>query len=129
MTENTIARNKLCNILQTNADLPIMALVNADVVADDWYQTWFGDVTDAYIDNVWAGKEKIYFIGEALDNKNIFMSNEFPENALVPTSYMDDAAVDKWMMYAEEFIKGLPWKKVIVLTVNTPNSLHGDGEE
>lgn len=32
MTESEIVRNKLCNILQTNADLPIVALVNADVL-------------------------------------------------------------------------------------------------
>lgn len=64
MTENEITRNKLCNILQTNADLPILALVDCEVVEDDWYQTWFGDVTDVYIDRVWAGKELKYKINQ-----------------------------------------------------------------
>lgn len=127
MTENKITRNKLCNILQTNADLPILALVDCEVVEDDWYQTWFGDVTDVYIDRVWAGKEKTYFIDEALGNMEYFMRHEFLENELLRT-YTNDTDIDEWMEYVEKFIKGLPWKKVIIVQVSTPDSLQV-GEE
>ena len=47
MTENEIARNKLCNILQTNADLPIMADVDSEIVTEDGCGWWLGEVKDA----------------------------------------------------------------------------------
>ena len=123
MTENDIARNKLINILQTNADLPLMALVDSDVVADDCYVSWFGDVNDAYISEVWAGKEKTYFIDEVLDNMIDFIDIEFPEKSIGNIYDLSDEEIDKWMKKAEKFILSLPWKKYIVLTVTTPDSL------
>lgn len=39
---------------------------------------------------------------------------------------LSDEEIDKWMKKAEKFILSLPWKKYIVLTVMTPDSLQGD---
>lgn len=39
---------------------------------------------------------------------------------------MTENEIDKWVKKAEKFILSLPWKKYIVLTVMTPDSLQGD---
>lgn len=126
MTENTIARNKLCNILQTNANLPLVAVVNSDVIADNYYVSWFGDVTDVYITEIWAGKEKMYLADEVLNNMIDFIDIEFPEKSLGNIFDLSDKEIDKWMQKTEKFIVKLPWKKVIVLSVTTPDSLEED---
>ncbi len=123
MTVQTIDRKNLIEVLLKNPDLPIIANVYSEVVADDGYAYWFGDIKESscYTDTLWAGETQIWSLHSTLNDKNemlYFMDCEFPEK-------------DTYKMTINEiksFIQSLPWKKYIVLTVMTPDSLQGDDE-
>lgn len=120
MTEIRQAHKKLINMLTAYPDLPIIANVYSEVVADDGYAYWCGDVEEScYVDTLWAGKEKTWSLDEALDDVLYFLEWEFPEKVPDTVAQEDEKKLEKFVRY-------LPWKKVIVLNVNTPDSLHGD---
>lgn len=128
MTENEIARKNLIKILTMYPNLPIIARVYSEVVADDGYAFWYGDVEESsyYTDTLWAGSEKTWSLDDALDDIIEFFELEFPEKLIGDIYDLNDEEIDKWMKKAEKFILSLPWKKYIVLTVMTPDSLQGD---
>lgn len=122
MTVQTIKRKELIEVLLKNPDLPIVASVYSEVVADDGYAYWFGDVKEScYVDTLWAGETQIWSLQSTLNDKNemlYFMDCEFPEK---DTEKMTTKEI-------KSFIQSLPWKKYIVLTVMTPDSLLGDDD-
>lgn len=122
MTQHEIDRKNLIKILTKYPNLPIIANVYSEVVADDGYAYWYGDVEESYyVDTLWAGEKQIWSLHSTLNDKNemlYFMDCEFPEK-------------DTYEMTIKEiksFIQSLPWKKYIVLNVTTPDSLQGDEE-
>lgn len=128
MTENKIDRKNLIKILALYPNLPIIASVYSEVVADDGYAFWYGDVKESsyYTDTLWAGSEKTWSLADALDDIIEFFELEFPEKLIGDISDLSDEEIDTWMKNAEKFILSLPWKKYIVLNVTTPDSLEGD---
>lgn len=108
---------KLRELLIAYPDLPIIANVYSEVVADDGYAYWYGDVEEScYVETLWAGKEKTWSLEEVLDDVLYFMDWEFPEKDAKKMTQKEKTS----------FIKSLPWKKYIVLNVTTPGSLEGD---
>lgn len=130
MTQHEIDRKNLIKILTKYPNLPIIASVYSEVVADDGRAYWFGDVEESrrYTDTLWAGKHQIWSLDDALDDMMEFFDFEFPEKTIGDIYDLSDEEIDKWMKKAEEFILSLPWKKYIVLNVTTPDSLLGDDE-
>ncbi len=128
MTENEIDRKNLIKILTMYPNLPIIANVYSEVVADDGYAFWYGDVKESsyYTDTLWAGSEKTWSLADALDDIIEFFELEFPEKLIGDIYDLSDEEFDKLMEKAERFILSLPWKKYIVLNVTTPDSLEGD---
>lgn len=128
MTENEIDRKNLIKILTMYPNLPIIASVYSEVVADDGIAYWYGDVKESsyHIDMLWAGSEKTWSLADALDDIIEFFELEFPEKLIGDIYDLSDEEIDKWVKKAEKFILSLPWKKYIVLTVMTPDSLQGD---
>ncbi len=117
MTVQTIDRKEIIEVLSKNPDLPIIANVYSEVVADDGYAYWYGDVKGVwYIDTLWAGNHKIWSLDDALDAMMEFLEWEFPEKE-------PEKLTIKNVKEIELFIRKLPWKKVIVLSVTTPDSL------
>lgn len=130
MTVQTIERKNLIDVLLKNPDLPIIASVYSEVVADDGIAYWYGDVKESsyHIDMLWAGSEKTWSLADALDDIIEFFELEFPEKLIGDIYDLSDEEIDKWVKKAEKFILSLPWKKYIVLNVTTPDSLQGDEE-
>lgn len=115
MTEH----KNLIKILTKYPNLPIIANVYSEVVADDGCVYWYGDVEEScYTDTLWAGNEKTWSLKEALDDVLYFMDWEFPEKDTEKMTLNE----------IKSFIQSLPWKKYIVLNVTTPDSLQGDEE-
>ena len=113
MTEH----KNLIKILTKYPNLPIIANVYSEVVTDDGYAYWYGDVEEScYTDTLWAGNEKTWSLKEALDDVLYFMDWEFPEKDTEKMTLNE----------IKSFIQSLPWKKYIVLNVTTPDSLYGD---
>lgn len=108
---------ELRKLLIAHPDLPIVASVYSEVVADDGYAYWYGDVEEScYVDTLWAGNEKMWSLNDALDDVLYFMAWEFPGKNTEEMTLKE----------IESFIQSLPWKKYIVLNVTTPDSLEGD---
>ena len=107
----------------------ITAYPDAPIVADVWEVTDEGgdlfcdiDESSCHIEETWAGKYGTYSKDEVLsDSKNIvdFMKREFPEKIFTIRG-KDFFIPEKMDSFIEDFIKSLPWEKVIVLTVRVP---------
>lgn len=120
MTKTKQTHKKLRELLIAYPDLPIVANVYSEVVADDGYAYWYGDVEEScYVDTLWAGKEKTWSLREALDDALYFMDWEFPEKNTEEMTLKE----------IKSFIQSLPWKKYIVLNVTTPDDLQGENHE
>ena len=126
MTKQMIDRQNLIKLLTQNPDVPIVANVYSEVVDNDGWSFWYGDVKEesCYVDSLWAGKRKTWSLDDALDDMMIFFEFEFPEDLTVDI-FSSDEEISKWNEKAEKLIRSLPWKKYIVLNVDTPDSLEG----
>ena len=125
MTVQTIDRKNLIDVLLKNPDLPIIANVYSEVVADDGYAYWYGDIKEesCYVDSLWRGGHHIWSLDDAMGEIVEFFELEFPEKITEDIFKLSDEDFDSWIQEAEKFLLSLPWKKYIVLNVDTPNSL------
>ncbi len=119
------ATEKLLTLAAQHPELPMMALVSSDVVGDDSYSTWYGDVYDASIEEVWMGMSKTWTRAEAEGDLFDFADENGEYLGEHHDNYeqmwdMDDKEAEKVI---KEWINEIPWKKCIVLHVDTPDSL------
>ena len=122
------ATEKLLALAAQHPKLPIMALVDSEVVANDDFNTWWGDVFAVSIEELWRNPNeggKTWTKDEALGDVFDFAASN--------SEYLGDRHDDfeqMWDMDDEEaervfkeWINEIPWKKCIVLHVGTPDSL------
>ena len=122
------ATEKLLALAAQHPELPIEALVDSEVVADDDYSTWWGDVFDVSIEELWRHPNedgKTWTKDEALgdvfdfaDYNSEYLGDRYDDYEMVLD--MDDRDAEKVI---KEWINEIPWKKCIVLHVGTPDSL------
>lgn len=105
-----------------------MALVSSDVVADYDFNTWWGDIFDVSIEEVWGdpdGDGKTWTRTEAefdvfdFADENGEYLGEHHDNYEQMWD-MDDKEAERII---KEWINEISWKKYIVLHVDTPDSL------
>lgn len=122
------ATEKLLTLAAQHPELPIEALVDSEVVASDDFNTWWGDVFDVSIEELWGypnedGKTwtKDEALGDVFDFADYFseyLGDRHDDYEMVlDMDYRDAEKVIK------EWIEEIPWKKYIVLHVGTPDSL------
>ena len=119
---------KLLKLAAENPSLPIEALVDSEVVANDDFNTWWGDVFNVSIEDLWGYPNeggKIWTKDEALgdvfdfaDTESEYLGDRYDDYEMVLD--MDDRDAEKVI---KEWIDEIPWKKCIVLHVGTPDSL------
>ena len=105
--------NELIKLIQENPDLPIVPMVDAEVVADDcgyWMGKWGRcEVTEYYL-----GREKVHFRDD--DEEDVL-------NDLVGCEYSHDPqGRDIYDLSDEEWDKlyqSVPWVKCIVVYITT----------
>lgn len=109
---------KVAALIVANPELPIFAEVDSEVVADDGYNTWIGEMRDAYITELWSGRSKTWEHDEAKNEPDDFLDSECP--------YLDEWADLSQAEYDERcdrWIETRPWMKCIVIVVGTPDDL------
>lgn len=102
----------LIKLSTENPTLKIIPMVNYEVIADDGYCYWTGSWEDACIDEVYVSDERIYFKStDAEDLEQKYIDNN-----------CDDDSIPEEIVFknAEEYVKELPWERVIVVYINTP---------
>lgn len=119
---------KLLALAAQHPELPIEALVDSEVVANDDFNTWFGEVYAVSIEELWIdpnedGKTwtKDEALGDVFDfaeTESEYLDDRYDDYEMVLD--MDDRDAEKVI---KEWINEIPWKKCIVLHVGTPDSL------
>ena len=104
-------RAELFKLMQENPDLPVVPMVDSDVVADDWGY-WEGSWGKATIDEYFFSKraERIFFKSE----DDVFDVLE---------RHMSYEEVDTLPETEEEcrpYYEALPWKRAIIVYINLP---------
>lgn len=99
---------QLLDLMKENPHLPVVPMVDYEVVADDGCCYWMGSWGNARVDLYLTAKERILFKGQD-DSYDVLLH------------FMDSDKVDNMTM--EEMDKAcdeLPWKKAIVVYIETP---------
>ena len=109
--ETTVTNPRLAQLLdlmQENPHLPIVPMVNSEVVADDTWGYWLGSWGPASVEKYYSGEERVYFYDE----------NDM-EDLLAEVKGWDwyDDASDEEILDA---YRCLPWIECIVVYITTP---------
>lgn len=54
-------RDELFRLMQENPDLPVVPMVDSDIVVDDGYNLWMGSWGDSHIEEYVLGKKYLHF--------------------------------------------------------------------
>lgn len=102
---------ELFKLIADNPDLPIVPMVDSEIVADDGCSRWRGAWGGSYIGEYLTGKEFIYFREDndpyEVDKVLTEMCDDYNENTT------DEEAAKA---YAE-----LPWIKAIIVNIDLPD--------
>lgn len=119
-SKRSSATLELLKLAEENPELPIIAEVDSEVVAEDGYIFWFGEVTGACVEYVLAGEDHSWTLNEALMENDAFVEENAPEALKQKLEKLNDVDFDK---EANEWIKSLPWKKCILVYVDVPDHI------
>lgn len=123
-SKRTVATLELLKLTEENPELPIIAEVNSDVVADDGYMSWFGEVTEAHIEYIWTGTYnemlRTWTLNEALMENDSFIEENAPESLKRKLEKLNDTDFDE---VSSRWINSLPWKKCIIAYVDVPDNI------
>ena len=97
----------LLNLIKQNPLLPILPMVNQEVVSDDCWCYWLGKWGDANIDRYFVHNRRI-FLKDNEDPFDVLERIGYPQNVDDMTDEEINAAYD-----------ALPWKKAIFVYIDT----------
>lgn len=60
-TEKGIYKPEIIKLIEQYPDLPIVPMVDSEVVADDSYSTWMGKWGSCYVTEYYLGRERVHF--------------------------------------------------------------------
>lgn len=101
----------LINLIQENPDLPVIPMVEYEVVADDDYIRWMASIGDSKISDFCIWNDRVYTdkqnLIEDLIDKEYFFSEE-----------TDDEILESAQKQANEIMQ-----KAIILNIDLPDNL------
>ncbi len=119
----------LLKLAAENPTMPIVAMVNYEVVAGDEFTYWTGEIASAEIRELWASPRedaRIWDREDAEDECEDFVESYASNEDLMKIECWTDDKLYK--QAAMEWIAGLPWTKCIVIFVEAPDKLTRKGE-
>lgn len=133
MSKPNEATAKLLKLAAENPSLPIEALVDSEVVANDDFNTWWGDVFDVSIEELWRYPNedgKTWTKEEALEDVFDFADycSEYLGDRHDDFEQMWDVDDKEAERVFKEWINEIPWTKCIVIFVEAPDELTRKGE-
>ena len=106
----------LMRLVAENPTLPIVPMVDSEIVEDDGHNSWMGKWGNAEIDYVLAIGERIYF--KSLDDEGLidgYIDKQYGDVSCTPDGNdLTSEALDK---IGDDFLNSLPWEKVIVVWI------------
>ena len=109
---------KFLMLVKENPNLPIIPMVDSEVVADDGYSSWLGSFGDCRIDSYvslkYYGEERFFTRYE-----DEYILKEYFEEQIADELGADD--IDECIeKLAREKIEKLPWVKAIIVDIDLP---------
>ena len=105
-------REELFKLMQENPELPVVAMVDSEIVQDDGYSRWMGAWGSSSIEVYFIGEERIHFREE----------DDFDE--VEETLTDGQVCYDDFEAMSDEEAVGaynsLPWIKAIVVNIDLP---------
>lgn len=103
-------REELFRLMQENPELPIVPMVDYEIVADD-IGRWLGSWGGSYIGEYLIGEEQVHF-----------RENDDPSEVdkVLSEIYGDDYYTDMTDEQEAEAYAGLPWVKAIIVNIDLP---------
>lgn len=108
--ENELGRrDELFDLMRQHPELPVVPMVDSEIVADDCCARWIGSWGKARIDRYWVGDNGVYF---------------YEEDGPDDTAINDPACAYDWDTLtdeqAQEVYDCLPWTACIVVNIDLP---------
>lgn len=105
-------------LVKENPDLPIVPMVDSEVVCDDTYTYWTGGWGHSEVTEYYIGEEGIHFRDD--DEEDVLKD-------MVGCKYyctsdgrdITDLSDEEW----NALYQSIPWKKVLVVYITTPDDL------
>ena len=97
---------KLLDLIKQNPELPILPMVDSEIVADDYCAYWAASWGTARIDSFCFSNKKIWFLSD--DRDEIFDGFY---------SMPVDLSAEQEEKFIENAIASLPWKKAIIVNI------------
>lgn len=101
-------REELFRLMKEHPDMPVVPMVDYDVVADDCCSRWMGSWGKARVGKYYLGEERVFFDD---DDEDEYLP------AYKGLDWYEDATDEE--IAAE--IKRFPWKKAIIVNIDLPN--------
>ena len=118
---------KLLKMAAENPTLPIVAMVDFEVVAGDDFAYWTGEIESVAVEELWLSPDARTWEREEAES-------EYEEFMEAYASNEEQLRIQCWtddklhQQAARERSAGLPWTKCIVIFVDTPDKLTRKGE-
>ena len=104
-------REELFRLMAENPELPVVPMVDSEIVCDDYYSRWLGSWGCCYIGEYYCGDERIFF-------------REDDDEAEIEAAVIDEFGDETWEQMTEEEAKAeyaaLPWIKAIIVDIDLP---------
>lgn len=112
---------KFLRLAAENPNLPIVAMVQYEVVADDSFSYWLGEIEAVDVEELWVSDGRTWTREEAEYECLAIVDDYAPDDVVAKIESLPDGKLRE--QAAMEWIKGLPWMKCIVIFVGTPDDL------
>lgn len=99
---------KLFELIKERPDLPIIPMVDSDIVCDDYYARWMGSWGSAQITKYIQSEEHIFFYDES--------DMEDALREIVGDDWFDASTEQKDL----DKYRSLPWTECIAVDINMP---------
>ncbi len=112
---------KFLRLAAENPNLPIVAMVQYEVVADDSFSYWLGEIEAVDVEELWVSDGRTWTREEAEYECLAIVDDYAPDDVVAKIESLPDEKMQE--QAAMEWINGLPWTKCIVIFIGTPDEL------
>lgn len=106
---------QLLKLIKENPGLPIIPMVDSEVVADDYYTYWRGTWGRSEVDEIYNGREYTHLRSDEDEEEVLTDIAGCKYNCTADGRDIYELSISEW----EELYKSLPWEKAIIVYITT----------
>ena len=105
----------LLNLIKENPDLPIVPMVDGDVVGDDSYQNWLGAWGKSEVTEYYLGRKYVHFKDEDDEEEVLCDMVGCKYSTTLDGRDIYDLTDEEW----DALYQSIPWTKCIAVRITT----------